>query len=75
MKEIFFLHSTKELIFYLTKDIYFKIYPNKIFQPKIIHFLLESGIQMNLRKDLIYNRSLIFILSDESPFFKIIIFN
>ena len=27
---------------------------------------------MNLRKDLIYNRSLILILIDESPFFNII---
>ena len=29
---------------------------------------------MNLRKDLIYNRSLILILKDEPPFFKIILF-
>ena len=30
---------------------------------------------MNLRKDLIYNRSLILILIDESPFFNIIYSN
>ena len=44
--------------FFFDKKIYFQIYPNKIFQPKFINFLLEIGIQMNLLKDSIHNRSL-----------------